>query len=457
MELGFDTIGNATVIVYDRGPLLVTDPWFEGSAYFGSWTLSHQIPAEQLDAICSARFCWISHGHPDHLSMASLRQLSGSTILLPDHVGGRIEEAVRADGLSVRVLPDRQWLALSDRVRVCSIADYNQDGVLLIDVGGRLVIDVNDATDRGWRRFVGSTAARYDVSFLLQLGGYGDADMINLFEEDGERLLPWSAERREPPGAVLEYRARQLGARYVVPFSSMHRYQRRDSLWANEHTAGLDDYARGFTGTSSELLPAFVRYDCRSDQLEEIGPAERRVEPVGPAEVGDDWDEGLDADDLAMLDHYLRSVEHLSGHFAFIGFDVGGVEHRITFDDRRRRQRLPALTFHAPRRSLMTAVEHEIFDDLLIGNFVRTTVHGTRDRRPLYPHFTPYVCKYADNGRARTRDELRDYFGEYRRRAPLDYFRHRIERGAVAKVRDLVPDGSAVHRGLRRAYQRIIS
>ncbi len=50
MELGFDTIGNATLVVHDDGPLLVTDPWVRGGAYFGSWGLSHEIPAEQLAA-----------------------------------------------------------------------------------------------------------------------------------------------------------------------------------------------------------------------------------------------------------------------------------------------------------------------------------------------------------------------------------------------------------------------
>src|SRR5258708_20275629 len=37
------------------------------SAYFGSWCLSHEIPAEQIQAINQCEFVWISHGHPDHL------------------------------------------------------------------------------------------------------------------------------------------------------------------------------------------------------------------------------------------------------------------------------------------------------------------------------------------------------------------------------------------------------
>jgi hypothetical protein len=60
MEVGFDTIGNAALIVYDRGPLLVADPWIKGSAYFGSWSLSHQIPPEQLVAIGKAEYVWFA-------------------------------------------------------------------------------------------------------------------------------------------------------------------------------------------------------------------------------------------------------------------------------------------------------------------------------------------------------------------------------------------------------------
>jgi hypothetical protein len=46
--LGFETCGNATMrqcdnatmIAYDNGvPVLATDPWIEGSPYFGSWSM----------------------------------------------------------------------------------------------------------------------------------------------------------------------------------------------------------------------------------------------------------------------------------------------------------------------------------------------------------------------------------------------------------------------------------
>jgi hypothetical protein len=47
--LGVKTIGNATLIAFDGEPVLATDPWIgdEDDAYFGSWTLSHEIPVRE--------------------------------------------------------------------------------------------------------------------------------------------------------------------------------------------------------------------------------------------------------------------------------------------------------------------------------------------------------------------------------------------------------------------------
>src|SRR5512141_3262918 len=189
-DLAFETVGNATLIAHDRTPVLATDPWLFGSAYFGSWILTHEIPPEQLASIRACPYVWISHGHPDHLSMPSLETLKDASILLPDHVGGRIRESLENDGYRVRVLPDREWVPLSPRVKVLSIADVYQDAVLLVDLDGTLVINANDCNDHGWSPLVRREARRAKDSFLLALSGYGDADMLNYFDADGNRIPP---------------------------------------------------------------------------------------------------------------------------------------------------------------------------------------------------------------------------------------------------------------------------
>lgn len=44
--LGFETIGNATITVFDDTPILTTDPWIDGKPYFGSCCNKYKIPKE---------------------------------------------------------------------------------------------------------------------------------------------------------------------------------------------------------------------------------------------------------------------------------------------------------------------------------------------------------------------------------------------------------------------------
>src|SRR5690242_11301620 len=111
------TVGNATLIAFDPHPVLVTDPWFGDidSAYFGSWTLEREIPAAERSEMLAADWVWFSHGHPDHLNPGSLPAFKGKRILLPDHVGGRIQQSLDEAGFSTDILPDRRWVELSPR------------------------------------------------------------------------------------------------------------------------------------------------------------------------------------------------------------------------------------------------------------------------------------------------------------------------------------------------------
>jgi hypothetical protein len=447
VELGFETIGNATVIVHDRVPVLATDPWLRGAAYFGSWALGHAIPPQQLEAALACPYVWISHAHPDHLSAESLELLRRATVLLPDHVGGRVARDLTELGFKVRVLPDRTWVSLSERVRVFCIADYNQDGILLVDVGGTLIVNLNDANDCGWGRALRAEVARFPKSFLLCLSGYGDADMFNFHDEDGRRV---PAAVKAPFGASIARRAESVGARFFAPFSSMHQYQRSDSVWANEFTTPIDSHREGFASDACEILPAYIRYDVLRDQVEEIRPVETPVVAVDPRDFGDDWSERLEPDEARKLREYFARFEHLKGALDFIRVRVGGAEHLIEMSRGPFRK---GLTLDVPRGSLLTAVTYRVFDDLMIGNFMKVTLHGSwAEGRPLYPGFTPYVAKYGDNGLAYTRAELREYFAAYRQRAGFDYVRHCLEAEAMHRFRQWVGPGTPLWSAARRAY-----
>jgi L-ascorbate metabolism protein UlaG (beta-lactamase superfamily) len=446
----FETIGNATVICYEDRPILATDPWIQGSAYFGSWKLSHEIPAAQLEAVRNAKYLWFSHGHPDHINAESLLALSDRTILLPDHVGGRIRNELSSQGLRTQVLPDREWVQLSPRIRVLCVSDYNQDALLFIDINGRLLVDFNDGNALGSERFVKKVIKGFKRSFLMRLFSYGDADMINYFEESGERILPSAAQKR-PVGPILQGYAEMYGVTDAIPFSCFHAYQRSDSAWVNQYTTPAEAFAEGFASKRVRLLPAFISYDCETDQYAELRPAASARELVDPSVFGDDWSEQLSSADVAELARYFTRIEALSGRIDAIVFRVGGRDVPIDIP-RRKQPSKRQIVFEVPRTSLMSAIRNEVFDDLLIGNFMKTTLLGRWPASRLHPYFTPVVAKYADNAHVFSAQDMESYFHAYRKRDPLDFLLHRFQQHSVQTFRNFITPQSRAFDYGKRAY-----
>lgn len=448
MELGFDTIGNAILICYDKRPILATDPWMSDNCYFGSWGHSHAIPREQREAVMESKYIWISHGHPDHLDGKTLRHFQKQKkILVPDHVGNRIKDGLAADGYDITVLKDRTWYQLSDRIRVLTIADINQDAILLVDIGGVLVFDCNDASDNGWGGYVRKIIKKYKRSFMMALSSrYGDADMINLFNEDGSRIP--KSENVPDIGQRNAWRAEEFGAKFFIPFSSMHVYQRSDSIWANDLHTGLADYQTGFASKTVTGLEPFIRYDCLQDRVTPIRPDENPINVQSPETFGDDWSETLDQQDLDTAEHYFKRIDHLKSTLGFINLKVGGEDNHIDLSGRRDK----GVTFEAPRGSLMTAIKYQVFDDMLIGNFMKTTLHGNWGAGGLYPDFTPYVAKYSDNGLASSETQIAAYAAAYKRRMGMGGVKHAFERSAEHVFRSWIPEEGRLFKRAKKMY-----
>ena len=77
MKTSIKFINHASVIVSADGISVLSDPWYEGSAFNNGWNLLHETPNEEIISYLNeVTHIWISHEHPDHFSIPFFRAFS---------------------------------------------------------------------------------------------------------------------------------------------------------------------------------------------------------------------------------------------------------------------------------------------------------------------------------------------------------------------------------------------
>jgi hypothetical protein len=426
MTWSFETLGNAMIQVFDAGrPLLVTDPWLVGSAYFGSWELERPLTERQVGNAVASRFVWFSHGHPDHFHVPSLERLDrATTILLPDQYFPELAQTLTEMGFTHRILQDKAWVTLQPGLRVLCVANENMDAIIAIEAGGVLLLNKNDSPFCGEDPFFRRLVRGYATSYLLALCAY-DADMINTYDADMQPLIGGPAERK--PGTVwsVARTAEYLGVTAFCCSSSQHIYARADSAWANDYRITWDDIQLLWTAPKVRVIGPYSVVDLETGIA---APADSPAVPLASQvhhDTGDDdWNARLSDAEWTEVERFARQFETLRRRQDFVAFTVGGETRRFLIRRSAKAKRPDALIgvdFHVPRASLLETVKYGYFDDLLIGNFMKTQLFNMQ----LYPHFSPLVAKLGGNAKVFTNRQLLQFRLYYFRRSPLAFLRFR--------------------------------
>ena len=151
-------LGHSTVLVDLDGVRVLTDPLF---GHLAAGAIRRQMPAVLPDILVGLSAVFISHGHFDHLDLASLRALPGQ----PAH--GVVHEMRPGDRLQLGDLTVEAVHAEHDRRR--SLFTASEDALGILIAGSTSVYFAGD-TDLfpGMRQLAG----RVDVA-LLPVGGWG--------------------------------------------------------------------------------------------------------------------------------------------------------------------------------------------------------------------------------------------------------------------------------------------
>jgi CMP-N-acetylneuraminate monooxygenase len=74
-EFGVTYFSHACVEIRAGSKTIVTDPWLTGPAFARGWWLLHEPPADAFERVAKADAIYISHSHPDHCNVPTLKRI----------------------------------------------------------------------------------------------------------------------------------------------------------------------------------------------------------------------------------------------------------------------------------------------------------------------------------------------------------------------------------------------
>lgn len=141
-------VGSASLLIEWRGFTILTDPWLEGPAVFGSW-INYPPSDIKITDLPKIDTIWISHEHTDHFNEHTLSLFDKNTfIYVPDFDDSRFAKRVRNLGFNnVISMPHNEPFSLTDEIKAISFASGSvwNDNILYLKLGNFTILNVNDA------------------------------------------------------------------------------------------------------------------------------------------------------------------------------------------------------------------------------------------------------------------------------------------------------------------------
>ena len=243
-------VSHASVIVRTDDAQIWTDPWLLGAAFNNSWAL-HPSACFAPTALQTIDFLWLSHEHPDHFHVPTLKSLPKEfkervVVLFQRNNSDKMFAALKLLGfVHFRALPHRAKVQLSPRTAVYCYQQGQINSALGVLHDGQVVFNINDAElSRGdcrlIRRDIGAPNVVLNQFSLAGYGGYVDY----------ETRLPQQA---TVILSTMLQNHRDLHAGVTIPIASFMYFSHADNRYLNAFANHPSDVVRQFGGAAKDV------------------------------------------------------------------------------------------------------------------------------------------------------------------------------------------------------------
>lgn len=393
------TIGHASIYIKDSNnqPLLLTDPWLIGSAYWRSWWLQNYQSQDQFEELKKVKYCYITHEHPDHFHTPSIKKLGNKpTYLSPQLPEENITKYLRGLKFNSEVLKSLNWYKVSDEISILSVPLFNDDSVLLIDTPKAFIINLNDTKPSKSKlnqidKFLTSNNINKK---RIVLSSYSPASIVNSFRKDSKYV---SIKDKKDYCLYLNKVSNSLKADYFIPFASQVIFYRPDSTWANEYKVTYEDLQLHWD-SDTILLHPYTTIDLTDFKISFIETKNYlRDENYIKNKVSDQIElekkSKINDSDLKLLSKKLKSKRFIlfplfPNGIAFITdkdkFLVNTFSGKVGLLEKNKNY---SFAIKLPSQALKDAISYDHFGDLGITMFTILILNRTNNPKFIYIFF----------------------------------------------------------------------
>jgi Beta-lactamase superfamily domain len=254
-------------LAIDTGDLkIATDPWFQGKAYCGQWSLfpkpTNVCILDDTDVIL------YSHGHEDHFHPSSLEKLPKTArVFYPFTWYGGVKPYLKEMGFaSVTEAPPNKTIRLTPNTSVTYIVN-NLDSIMVIESNGQVFVNVNDALHAYPPKivdvFIELIRQRWPSIDTVFCGFGGASYFPNAIHCPGKNDTEIAEAREQMLAHAFCRIVHDLNPRTAVPFAADFALLRANQRWINERRfprALIPEYYRACFGEAKNDPRIHVMY-----------------------------------------------------------------------------------------------------------------------------------------------------------------------------------------------------
>lgn len=380
MQYTLKTLGHATLMIKENGvPLIATDPWLIGSAYWRSWWLEKYPSKEEIEDVRQSKNVYVTHSHPDHFHYPSLRHIGRRTILHPRFSRYDVPDFLQENGFESNILEPWEWKQIGESARAVSVPVPIDDSILIIETPRATVINFNDSNPRpNFLRLIRDKLIAKNKAVIV-LKSYSPASIATSMYREGKAS---PMKDKNDYAVTARTMAEAVGATHFVPFASQVFFSRNDSTWANQTKVTYEDLKQFWGDSPVQLCPPFVEMNLDTQEYtSSYSEVNRKLDADNLEKVmlreKEEEEFVLPADCAAKLEKYLREVFFLRTLFRRgIGWKVTTSDQEFFYNTRTGKveNKIPEkydLIISLPDKVLYESLENNVMTDLGISMFIR--------------------------------------------------------------------------------------